>query len=180
MDNLLQNAVNGSKDDFIKLMSSIERELYYIARSRLNNREDINDVIQETIISCYENIKKVKDYSKFKSWVISILINNCNNLYRKNKKTIIFSYNQNDIDINENLINFTNYDEINSNVDFEVLLRLLNTDEKMIFTLFYSNQYTIKEISSILKINENSIKSKLKRAKEKVKLFIERSNNNGL
>lgn len=180
MDNLLQNAVNGSKDDFIKLMSSIERELYYIARSRLNNREDINDVIQETIISCYENIKKVKDYSKFKSWVISILINNCNNLYRKNKKTIIFSYNQNDIDINENLINFTNYDEINSNVDFEFLLRLLNTDEKMIFTLFYSNQYTIKEISSILKINENSIKSKLKRAKEKVKLFIERSNNNGL
>lgn len=174
----MQNAINGNKDDFIKLMSSMEKELYYIARSRLRSEEDINDVIQDTIISCYENIRKINDVSKFRSWVITILINNCNNLFRKNKKAVIFSYSQNDIDINENLIDVNNYDKINSNIDFEFLLNLLNDDERTIFTLFYTNQHTIKEISSILKINENSIKSRLKRAKEKVKIFIERSDNN--
>ncbi len=180
MDDLLKAATSSDKDAFIKLMSKIEKELYYIASSKLSSKEDIQDVIQETIMSGYKNIKKVKDFSKFKAWIITILINNCNDIYRKKNKKIVFSYNQNDIesDLICDEMQSSSYDAINDKIDFNFLLNKLTEEERIIFTLFYGSKYSIKDISQILKLNENTIKSKLKRAREKVKLFIERCDKN--
>ena len=61
--------------------------------------------------------------------------------------------------------------ESNSKMDFEILIDKLNYDEKLIVTLFYNNNYSCKEISYILKMNVNTVKSKLLRAKEKVKNY---------
>ena len=72
--------------------------------------------------------------------------------------------------------NVQNYITINENSDdmeFEVLIRDLEYDEKLILTLYYCSQYTIKEISKILKINENTIKSKMVRARNKLRKIIE-------
>ena len=54
----------------------------------------------------------------------------------------------------------------------------METNERLIFTLFYSEDYTTKQISEMLKINENTIKSKIKRAKEKIQNYIERCERN--
>lgn len=56
------------------------------------------DAVQETFISLYVNAKKIKDYKKLKSWLVIVLINNCNKLMRDfyitfyyyNKKKIIY------------------------------------------------------------------------------------------
>ena len=55
-------------------------------------------------------------------------------------------------------------------IDFNLLLSNLKEEERMIILLFYNGKYTIKEISYILGINENTIKSRLNRAKNKIKI----------
>ena len=85
MEKLLKMALKGNKDSFIQLIKLIEKKLYFIAKSRLENEEDIKDVIQETICQTYKNLKNLKNISKFDTWIVTILINNCNQLYRKNK-----------------------------------------------------------------------------------------------
>ena len=55
-------------------------------------------------------------------------------------------------------------------IDFNLLLRNLKEEEKIIILLFYNEKYTTKEISYILGINENTIKSRLNRAKNKIKI----------
>lgn len=60
------------------------------------------------------------------------------------------------------------------NLDFEILLKPLNYDERIAIVLFYMEDLSTKEISKILKTSENNIKSRLRRAKIKIKDNYER------
>ena len=53
-------------------------------------------------------------------------------------------------------------------IDFDLLIRRLSKDERLILTLYYKNMYTPTEISKILNINVNTVKSKILRAKQKL------------
>lgn len=176
MDKILNKAINGDKDAFIQIISSMERKLYIIAKSRISNEEDVKDVIQETIYQSYKNIKNLKDVSKFDTWIIRILINNCKQFYRK-KKNITYSIYEDNLE-NE-LYSNNEYSKADNKIDFFTLLNLLDETERLIFTLFYSEDYTTKQISELLKLNENTIKSKIKRAREKIQKYIERWEKNG-
>lgn len=163
MEKLVAKAKKGDKDSFTELILKIEDDLYKIARTKLNNQEDILDAIQETIISAYKSINKLKKNELFKKWIIKILINECNDQYKK--KTCI--------EFDEDIIN---KQELNSStikleetLNFECLMRMLNGDERIVMTLFYAEEYTTKEIAEILNINENTIKTRIRRAKEKIK-----------
>ena len=81
MEKLIERAKKGDKSAFTELIISMQDELYKIARMRLSNEEDIDDVIQETMISAFYGTKRLKYPHYFKSWIIKILINKCNALY---------------------------------------------------------------------------------------------------
>ena len=66
----------------------------------------------------------------------------------------------------------------NENMEFDVLIRNLNDDEKLILTLYYCSKYTVKEISEIVKANENTIKSKMARARNKIRKQMEEDGEN--
>ncbi len=169
MEELIIRSKNGDEKAFTKLILSIKNDLYRIGKTRLNDDNDINDAIQETMINAYKHLKKLKDNSNFKSWVIRILINECNKIYKKKSKKIrLFDKitNEQDTNIIDNSINL-----IDCKIDFELLIDKLNYEEKLIITLYYNNRYSCNEIANILNKNVNTVKSKLIRAKEKVKKY---------
>lgn len=59
--------------------------------------------------------------------------------------------------------------ELESNIDFDYLMRSLNVDERTVIYLHYSESYTSKEISKILNINDSTIRNIISRAKNKIK-----------
>lgn len=162
MEELVEKAKNNDQRAFSELIMAIEKELYLIAKTKLKNDDDIGDAIQETIYKSYKNIKKLRDNSLFKTWIIKILINECNNIYRKKSKYAI-SYEEKEME------NYLTVNDKSDNVEFEVLIRDLDTEEKLILTLYYCSKYTVKEISKIVKIKENTIKSKMARARNKIR-----------
>lgn len=157
---LVRKAKKNDKESFCTLIEMIKNDLYLIAKTRLKNEDDISDAIQDTIINCYNNIKFLRKENSFKSWAIKILINNCNKIYKKNSKENI------SIEYDENLLG--SVENTYEKLDFEDLIKDLNSDEQLILTLYYYSRYTTKEISQILKIKENTIKSKISRSKEKI------------
>lgn len=168
MEELIQKAKNGNTYAFTELILNIRNDLYHISKTRLNDDNDINDAIQETMINAYKNIKRLKENSYFKSWIIKILINECNKIYKskyKNKNIYEKLVNEK---IKSNSVNF-DIQTVNSNIDFELLIDNLEYEEKLIVTLFYNSDYSCKEISNILNMNINTVKSKLLRAKQKIK-----------
>lgn len=168
MEELVKKSKNGDSTAFTELIKSIQNDLYRIAKTRLSNDYDINDAIQETMINAFKNIKKLKNEKTFKSWIIKILINECNHIYKKKMKTNKLKdlINGNNIDIKED-----NIQDSISKMDFELLIQKLEYEERLIITLFYNSKYSSSEIAKILKMNVNTVKSKLTRAKSKIKKY---------
>lgn len=80
MEKLILMAQKGNAEAFVQMVILIKNDLYKIAKSRITNEADIEDAIQETIIETYKSIKKLNNSSKFKKWIIKILINKCNRI----------------------------------------------------------------------------------------------------
>ena len=117
MNDLIESAKKGDKNAFTKLIQNIQYDLYRIAQARLNDIYDMNDAIQNTMINAYKHIKKLKDNSMFKSWIIKILINECNRVYMsKKKKNDLFDKLENN---SPNSVEENTFNKINSKIDFE-------------------------------------------------------------
>lgn len=161
MEELVERAKNEDRDAFTNLILNIERDLYCIARSKIDNENDIEDIMQETMIIAFLNIKKLKNNSFFKTWVIRILINNCNKFYKRKKHK--------SIDEDEEIKKIGSVEMDLSNIEFKDFISFLNEDERTILTLYYYLGYTTKEISKMLNKREGTICSKISRAKIKIK-----------
>lgn len=152
------------KKHLLGLIYEIRHELYKIARCRLSCEDDIEDAVQETMIETFRSIKKLKKRESYKKWIIKILINKCNHIYKKNKDRNISFENVEGKTIYQN-----KYEQLEE-LDFYSILKGLKYEERMILTLFYLEDYTIKEISKVMKLNENTVKTKLKRGKDKIRI----------
>ena len=91
MEELFEKAKDGDENAFEKIVNRLKQELYVIAMSRLMNETLAEEAIQDTIISLYENIYKIRDSSKVKNWCIIVLINKCKKI-RKSQKIREISY----------------------------------------------------------------------------------------
>ena len=160
---------------FTRLIHSIENEMYRIAKLKLGKDDDAYEALQNTIILIYKNIKKLKEPKKFKTWTIRILINECLKIIKRNNKNI-----NSCIEYDENIGKIENrFEKVESEVDLNNLLKFLNEDEKIVVSLYYGEQYKIREIAEILSESEGTIKSRISRAKTKIKNHIKEEKNYG-
>lgn len=149
-------AKNGDKEAFSRIIKNTTDSLYKVAHGFFSDYNEIADVISNTILKAYENIKSLKDEKYFKTWIIKILINECNYIIRKNKKIVYLE------DISQDIPSLEN----NETIDIEQCLNMLNQDLKNIVTLYYYEEFQVNEISQILGIPEGTVKSRLSRARK--------------
>lgn len=161
------NAKGGNKDDFTDIVNYFKNDWFRVAKSRLLSEDDAMDAVQESIISIYLSLSKLKKVEVFKPWSIKILINKCNTIYSKNKyrNELMRDYKTQSVEEYN--------DEMFLEDNIENILRLLNPDERTLITMFYVDGYTSKEISKLFGININSVKTRLFRAKNKLRKYIE-------
>ena len=168
----IKKAQNGDKQAFCSVIENVERKLYIIARSRLTNTEDIKDAMQDAIMYAYINIKKLKEVEKFNAWIVKILINSCNKIYNQ-KKINILSYSEFD----ENKFKYeSDFIDLENNMNFFNIIDFLDVQEKTLIAMYYLDEYTTKEISEILDINESTLRSKLSSIRNKIKIHLGKEN----
>lgn len=174
MNELVKKAQQGDKEAFTELILLLKSDLYKIAKARMRNDEDIYDVIQETMIIAFNSIKKLKKVECFKPWIIKILINTSNNLYKKMNKKNIISLEKIE---NYSSLECSDFDNIEAILDFDFILNNFKYEDRIIIVLYYIEQFTDKEIGEILKLKENTVKTKRTRIKEKIKKNIKGGQN---
>lgn len=161
MEELVQRAKDGDKEAFTELVLRLENNMYKIAKIRLDNESNVEDAVQETILEAFKSIKKLKQNEYFKTWIVRILINKCNKIYKKNKKEQC---------IEEHEIAFQDcaIRDVDSRLDFYSLLEGLNDDEKMAIVLYYVEDFTNAEISHLLRQPISTVKNRIARARKKI------------
>lgn len=169
MEELIKRAQKGDQEAFTTLVKSMKDDLYKIAKTRISNEDDMQDAIQETMLEMFKSIKKLRDPKLFKKWIITILINKCNRIYRRKYKTDL-SYEELNF---EDFITATSND-VESDLEFYELLKDLKYEERIILILYYKEEYTVKEIKSILNMKVSTINTHLFRARAKLKEKLEK------
>lgn len=155
----VKRAKNGDKNAFSNLVRLNKTALYRVSKSILGKEDDVEDAVSEAILKAYKNIKSLKDESLFKTWLIRIVINESNNIYKKRKREVTVENDQFvNIQINDRYKDLTLYDAIKS----------LDEDLRVTTILFYFEDIKYKDIAKILNIREGTVKSRLSRAKEKL------------
>lgn len=155
MEHLVMRARKGDRDSFVELMEQNKDSMRKIAYGFFRNEEDIADVMQETVLNAWEHIGELRKTAYFKTWLIRILINNCNHLYNSRKKMFP-----------EQLVETGQEDCYPSEDNFFKIIEMLPEDSRVIFQLFYGEQMTTKEIAELLHRNESTVRSKIYRGKE--------------
>ncbi|MBQ8043135.1 MAG: RNA polymerase sigma factor [Clostridia bacterium] len=172
MEQLLEKARKGDKKAFEEIINSIYKRLYVIAKARLMDEQDAQDIVWESITTAYTKMRFLRDLNKFNAWITKIVINNCNRIIRSRKiKEVALEYEK----IENNFVLDSEYLNIEDSIDFFELLSILNYEERTIMAMYYSEEYTTKEIANILKLNESTVRSKINRAKQKIKSKYDRS-----
>lgn len=161
----INKAKKGYNEAFLSLIDENRLNLYRVARGILRNEEDIKDALQNTLVKSFKNISTLQNNGLFKTWLIRILINECNEVLRKNKRNIPLNE-----EIGESL---GGYSDQYKNMDLIRVIDSLSDEYRTIITLFYFEDISVKDISNILGISEGTVKSRLSRAREKIKSKLE-------
>ena len=161
---IVKVAKNGDVNAIENLLMANMTSMYRVAFGILRTEEEIADAISNTAVIVFEKMHTLKNEDFFKTWLTRILINECYKISKQNKKIIYlencdqssFSYND----------TYTDFETRN-------LIKKLDKDLREVVVLYYFEDFSVKEISKIIKIPEGTVKSRLSRArKELEKAFI--------
>jgi RNA polymerase sigma-70 factor (ECF subfamily) len=75
--------LNGDDDAFDLLVGQWDKKIYNLAWRFLGNREDAQDVVQETFLSVYRSIGTLREPKSFPTWLYRIALNHCRSRWRK-------------------------------------------------------------------------------------------------
>ncbi len=157
-----------------EIMDKYGQEILQLAFSYVKNKQIAEDLTQEIFVKCYKSLHTFSGKSKFRTWLWRIASNHCKDYLKSwyNKNVYVTDYQP----IYDS-IQWDGVEErvIQDEVDGELAAAVMDlpADYREVIYLFYFEELTIKEISSITEIKENTVKTRLKRAKELLKERLE-------
>lgn len=150
-----------NKNKYLEMMIEKYSDMVYrLALTRTKSKENSEDVHQEVFFRLSRKLPQFECEEHEKAWLIKVTIN-CS-------KNLLSSILKNTTELKEEIIF-----ETKERHDIYYAVQELPLKYRTIIHLYYYEGYKINEISKLLKINENTIKSRLARAREKLKERIE-------
>lgn len=155
------------------LMTEYGTELTSLAFTYVKDGAQAKDIVQVVFISCYQNLHKFKGESSVKTWLYRITINKCKDYLKSSYFKRIFSFatlekeGHSELNPEVNLLNKDRDTRVK-----KVVLSLSQKYKEVIF-LYYYKDFTVEEISEILIISANTVKTRLVRGRERLKKLLE-------
>ena len=149
-----------TKDAFIREVRDAEAMLYHVSKSILKNDSDCGDAVQETLLKAIRKTSHLKERKIFPNMDHKILINECKGILRKRKNVIPYEEYMDNMRLTEE----DRYSHL------YMAIMELPEDLRILVTLYYLEGFSQKEISEALDIPDGTIKSRLSRAREFLKV----------
>ncbi len=166
---IVEFAMSGDKEAFTALYSKYYKDIYKFACFMLGRAQEAEDVVADAVLDIWLGLKKLKQPEKFKSWAFAIVANKCKKRMRSRKEVpMVLEEELEGVFDNKSI-----YDETMENfvgvMDARKAYAMLNAEEKSIVAYAVFAGYDSGEISEIMKVNRNTVRSKLSRALNKMR-----------
>ena len=139
-----------TKEAFGERVTNLQNRLYRIARGYLQGENDCLDAVSEAILKAWQKLGTLQDERLFETWLVRILIRECVNIQRKQKRVIPM----------ETLPEMA--DESSGNdLALRDALDKLTQEQRVVVVLHYMEGYHVAEIASILHTFQGTVSSRL-------------------
>lgn len=181
MDNeIIKRIKSGDERAFEELVTQYEKTVYSISFRILGNNDNALDVSQDVFLKIYRSINTFRAESRLSTWIYRITVNMCMDYIRKLKRHKTVSLNQGDeseqaaeLDIEDDSPTPEQY--LDRQVNIQMLHRAivkLSKEHKAVIVLRDIQGFSYSEISEILSCNEGTVKSRISRARERLRTIL--------
>ncbi len=152
-------------DCLIEYIIKNQNKFYRLAYSYVRNQEDALDVVQSAVCKALEKSNTLRNENAIKTWFYTILVNESLHILNEKKRTV---------PVKEEAIIGADYEEKGFELHDEMHEKInqLAVDEQSIIRMRFFEEMSLDEISEVMKMNLNTVKSKLYRALKKLKVMI--------
>lgn len=145
------------KNTFTQNIIDCEQTLYRVSMSILRNEQDCEDAVQDTILAAFSKLSTLKNEEFFKTWIVRILINNCNKRLKERKKNI-----------SSDTVLEPSAPSDEKSVEVRAAIDTLPTKIRVVVIMYYIEGFSVKEIKDVLKVPEGTVKSRLSRGRSQL------------
>jgi len=169
-EKILLSLKNGNLAAFEKILLLYEDRIFNYIYHLVGQKQDAEDLTQETFIKLYTHIKTIDINKNFLVWLYKIATNTVYDFWRrkKNKKEILLDELQN-LETIETETTYLNIEKQEVVRDVQNALAKIKPIYRTVLLLFYKNNFTYKEIAETLNLPLNTVKIYIHRAKKELK-----------
>lgn len=166
---LIKKSLQGDKNSLELLIKKYLKPIYSFSFNLLRDQQDAQDLTQEIFLKMWKNLKNFDENQNFKSWLFKIAKNSCIDFIRKKKKFLV--YNLETIENLPDLQLLLKEEAENKDLleKIKIEIEKLSRKSKEILNLYYNFGFNFREIAQISGESINTVKSRHKRAIEKIK-----------
>ena len=172
---LIQQVLQGDQDAFSPLVTKYQKGVHALAWRKIGDFHIAQEITQDAFFKAYQQLGTLKNYNLFSGWLYVIAARLCSDWFRKNpppeqslevtdmSEVSQVSYSQYVAEKQATEANETRREVVKK------LLQKLPESERTVITLHYLGEMTIKAISEFLGVSPNTVKSRLSRARNRLK-----------
>jgi len=134
----------------------------------LKDTDASKDVVQDCWVIIIKKLGNLRDPNSFSSWAMRIVTRKSIDFLKQNKtkneKLKQFQFSNSEDTVKD--------DKIGVIIKLQQTIKRLPNDQQIVLRLFYTQDYSLQEISDILDISVGTVKSRLYHAREKIKTIL--------
>ena len=174
---LIERILAGDEAAFESLMKKYQKQVHAQALQNIDDFQIAEDIVQETFLQVYQKLDTLEDPTLFPKWLYVIVNRRCIAWLRKNRLQTQ-PLEETDISEIETEAYSRHVAEEQARTTAEVqrdlvkkLLAKLKESDREVITLHYFEEMTSSEIGTFLGVSENTVKSRLRRARQRLKKY---------
>ena len=174
---IINTILKGEQSAFALLVERYQNYVFTLVLRFTENREDAEEIAQDVFVKTYRSLADFRGDSKFSTWLFTITRTTCLSFLRKKKLDIQSLDNERtglQVENRESGFNANLVEQKSRHAMLNQAISMLSPDDAQVLNLFYKGEQTLEEIGKIIRLDPNTVKVKLHRARQRLKEKMEK------
>ena len=171
-EEIINRILKGEQSAFAVLVEEYQNYVFTLVLRFTENREDAEEIAQDVFVKAYRSLADFRGDSKFSTWLFTITRTTCLSFLRKKNLDTLSLDNERmglQVENKESGFNANLVEQKSRHAMLNRAISMLSPDDSQVLNLFYKGEQTLDEIGKIMRLDANTVKVKLHRARQRLK-----------